>query len=94
MSSGWTWENTVNWKHTFGDHSIEALVGQSIEATGLGLSLGGSRKQTRMESWEAANLSSSDSEINSGMVSISGGNTVPYTELFSFFTRANYSYRD
>ena len=94
MSSGWTWENTVTWKHEFGDHSVEALIGQSIEAQGWGMSVNGSRHYTRMETWEAANLSNSDSEINSGNISIGGGNTVPYNQLFSIFGRVNYSYKD
>jgi TonB-linked SusC/RagA family outer membrane protein len=94
VSSGWTWENTVNWRHMFGSHSLEALVGQSIEATGWGMSVGGSRQQTRLETWEAANLSSSDSDISDSTVSISGGNTIPYVQLFSFFGRVNYDYKN
>lgn len=89
-----SWENTLSWKHTFGVHNVDALIGTSIESTGWGMSVGGSRKQTKFGTWESANLSSSDSDIDSEMVSISGGNTVPYNNLVSFFGRANYNYNE
>ena len=94
VSNGYSWENTVAWNKTFGDHNIEALVGASIEGTKWGMSVNGSRQQTRFNTWESANLSSSDSEINSAMVGIGGSNTVPYNDLLSFFGRINYNYRD
>ena len=93
-STQWTWENTLSWKHKFGGHNVDALVGTSIEGTSWGMSINGSRKQTKFGTWESANLSSSDSEINSGNVSIGGSNTVPFNRLLSFFFRANYNYKD
>ena len=94
VSNSYSWENTLSWTQSFGDHNVDALLGASIEGTQWGMSVNGSRQQTRFQTWESANLSSSDSEINSGMVSIGGGNTIPYNDLLSFFGRANYNYRD
>ena len=90
----WSWENTISWKHKFGSHNVDALVGTSIEGTGWGQSLGGYRKQTKFNLWESANLSSSGSDIDSENVGIWGGNTVPYNNLISFFGRANYNYKE
>lgn len=91
---GWSWENTLAWKHKFGKHSVDALVGTSIEGTGWGQSLGGWRKDTKFGTWESANLSSSGSDIDSEHVGIWGGNTVPYNNLVSVFGRANYNYKE
>ena len=90
----WSWENTLAWKHKFGKHSVDALLGISMEGTGWGQSLGGSRKQTKFHTWNSANLSSSDSDIDAENVGIWGGNTVPYNDLLSFFGRANYNYKE
>jgi len=94
LSQKWSWENTLAWRHKFGDHSVDALVGTSIENTAWGMSVGGTRQQSKFGTWESANLSSSDSDIDSEMVSIWGSNTVPYTNLVSFFARANYNYKE
>lgn len=92
--NSWTWETTANWKDTFGDHTIDVLAGASIEGTGWGMNVNGSRKITKFGTWESANLSACESDINSGMVKIGGGNTVPFNDIVSFFARANYSYKD
>ena len=94
VSYSWSWENTLDWKHSFGDHRVEALGGVSIEGTGWGQNLGGTRQMTKFGTWEAANLSNCESDIDSENVSIWGGNTVPYNNLLSFFFRANYNYND
>jgi len=90
----WSWETTVDWKRSFGDHRVEALLGGSMEGTGWGQSLGASRRQTKMGTFESANLSSCASDIDSKNVSLWGSNTVPYKNLLSFFVRANYNYKD
>ncbi len=94
ISYRWSWENTIAWKHKFGKHAVDALFGTSIEGTGWGQNLGGSRKDTKFGTWESANLSSSDSDIDSENVNIWGGNTVPYNSIVSFFGRANYNYKE
>lgn len=94
LSQRWSWENTLAWRHKFGNHAVDALVGTSIENTAWGMTVGGTRQQSKFGTWESANLSSSDSDIDSEMVSIWGSNTVPYTNLVSFFARANYNYKE
>lgn len=96
ISTGWTWELTANYKKTFAhNHTVEALAGTSIEATGWGMSLNGTRSSTKFGTWDSANLGSVEGALTSDEnASMSGGNTVPYNSLLSFFGRANYSYKD
>ena len=96
VSTNWTWELTANYKKTFAsDHTVEALVGTSIEATGWGMSVNGTRSNTKFGTWNSANLSSVDGALTSDEhASMGGGNTVPYNNLLSFFGRVNYSYKD
>ena len=94
ISTSWTWENTLSWKHSFGEHNFDVLAGTSIEATSWGEGLNGSRKMTKFGTWESANLSSCESDITAQNVSIGGSNTVPFNKLLSFFGRINYNYKD
>ena len=96
VSTNWTWELTANYKKTFaGAHTVEALAGTSIEATGWGMSVNGTRSNTKFGTWESANLSSVDGALTSDEhASMGGSNTVPYNNLLSFFGRVNYSYKD
>ncbi len=96
VSTNWTWELTANYKKTFAqNHTFEALAGTSIEATGWGMSLNGTRSSTKFGTWDSANLGSVEGALTSDEnASMSGGNTVPYNSLLSFFGRANYSYKD
>ena len=96
VSTNWTWEFTANYKKTFaGEHTIDALVGTSIESTGWGMNVNGTRSNTKFGNWQAANLSSVEGALTSDEnASMSGGNTVPYNDLLSFFGRLNYSYKD
>ena len=96
VSTNWTWELTANYKKTFAsDHTVEALLGTSIESTGWGMSVNGTRSNTKFGTWESANLSSVDGALTSDEhASMGGSNTVPYNNLLSFFGRVNYSYKD
>ena len=96
VSSSWTWELTANYKKTIAQaHTIEALAGTSIEATGWGMSVNGTRSSTKFGTWNSANLSSVEGALTSDEnASMGGSNTVPYNKLLSFFTRVNYNYLD
>ena len=96
VSTNWTWELTANYRKTFAEaHTFEALAGTSIESTGWGMNLSGTRSSTKFATWESANLSSVEGTLTSDEnASMSGGNTVPYNNLLSFFGRLNYNYRD
>ena len=93
-STFWTWENTLQWIHSFGRHNIDVLIGTSMEQRGWGQSVGAWRKDTKFGTWESANLSSSDSAIDPEMVSVWGGNTIPYKKIISYFGRVNYNYAE
>lgn len=92
IRNSWSWENTLAWKHKFGPHNVDALVGTSIEGTGWGQYVRGTRQQTKFGKWESANLGACESDINSEMVGIDGSNTIPFNNLVSFFGRANYNF--
>ncbi|MBO6029170.1 MAG: TonB-dependent receptor [Bacteroidales bacterium] len=94
LSTHWTWENTLSWKHKFGGHNVDALVGTSIEGTSWGESVNGKNSMTKFGTWESANLSSCEAVVTDAYVSVGGSNTVPFNRLLSFFFRANYNYKD
>ena len=96
VSTNWTWELTANYRKTFAKaHTFEALAGTSIEATGWGMNLNGTRSSTKFGTWESANLGSVEGALTSDEhASMGGGNTIPYNNLVSFFGRLNYSYKD
>ena len=96
VSTNWTWELTANYRKTFAKaHTVEALAGTSIEATGWGMNLDGTRSNTKFGTWESANLGSVEGALTSDEhASMGGGNTIPYNDLVSFFGRINYSYKD
>ena len=96
VSTAWTWELTANYRKTFAKaHTIEALAGTSIEASGWGMNLNGTRSQTKYGTWESGNLGSVDGALTSDEhASMDGGNKIPYNELVSFFGRFNYNYKD
>ena len=96
VSTNWTWEMTANYRKTFAKaHTFEALAGTSIEATSWGMNLNGTRSSTKFGTWESANLGSVEGALTSDEhASMSGGNTIPYNNLVSFFGRLNYSYMD
>ena len=96
VSTHWTWETTANYKKTFANaHTVEALVGTSVEQRGWGMKLNGTRSRTKRGFWEAANLGQVENALTSDEdAELSGDNTVPYMELLSFFGRVNYNYKD
>ena len=96
VSTNWTWELTANYRKTFAqNHTIEALAGTSVEATGWGMEVKGTRSSTKFGTWESANLGSVEGALTSDEhASMDGKNTIPYFDLVSFFGRLNYSYKD
>ena len=96
VRSSWTWELTANYKKTFAsDHTVEALLGTSIEGTGWGMSVNGTRSSTKFGTWNSANLGSVEGAVTSDEhASMGGSNTVPYNDIVSAFGRVNYSYKD
>lgn len=94
LNTNWSWENTLYWGDDFGEHHVDALIGNSVEGTGWGMGLNGTRQQTKFGTWESANLGNCESDIDPEMVSIGGWNTVPYKDLLSWFGRVNYNWKE
>ena len=96
VNTNWTWELTANYKKTFAEnHTVEALAGTSIEATGWGMELSGTRSSTKFKTWNSANVGSVENALTTDEnASMDGKNTVPYYDLISVFGRLNYSYMD
>jgi TonB-linked SusC/RagA family outer membrane protein len=93
MSSGCSlmWENTATYDFKIADrHSISALVGQSIEVTGLGESLSGSNTNPIFHDFNHAYLDNAQT-IVVGQTTI-GGSPWGRESLASFFGRVNYDY--
>ncbi len=91
MSTGWgyTWENTINYQFNINNHNIDALVGQSMEKTGMGESITATNKDLLFEGMDYAWLSNAQSKnpTASGSPWLAG-------RLMSFFGRVNYNYNE
>lgn len=88
----WSWENTISYNLTAGEHNIDFLVGQSLEKWGYGESMSASNTDSNFSDLEHAYLSNV-STTPSATASISGS---PNSEgaIASFFARANWNYRE
>lgn len=83
------WENTVNYNTKLGKHSIDALLGQSIEKSGMGESINGSNYNSIFSDFKHAYLD--NTPVVTGRTQLSGA---PWgdSKLASFFGRVNYDY--
>ena len=87
----WSWENTVNYVFDVaGKHHFDALVGNTLEHSGFGESVGaGNSNVLWPNKWEYAYVSNT-----SGVPSLTdiSGSTWGDNGLVSFFGRVNYNY--
>jgi TonB-linked SusC/RagA family outer membrane protein len=94
MSLGWNYslENTINYKLKLSSHSIDALVGQSLEKWGMGENLSGQNGNLLFGDFEHAYLDNSQGLV-AGQTYVNGS---PWGEggLASFFGRVNYDYNE
>ena len=92
VGSQWQWENTLAYSFRTGEHSIDALIGQSMEKYGLGEEMNVTNSQLIFSDFDHAWLSNT-SGTTPGVTSIQGN---PYDEgsLTSFFGRVNYSFKE
>lgn len=89
----WSWENTVNWVKSFGDHNIDFLVGQSLEKWGYGNSLNVTNANSLFpDSFEHAYITNAN-VVDPRYTSI-GGSPTGEGRLSSFFTRLNYNWNE
>ena len=91
-SHRWSWDNTASYLFKVGDHSIDVLVGQSMEKWGFGESMSGSANTSSFYDFKHAYLSNVPF-VNANVESLSGS---PNSEgaIASFFGRANYNYNE
>ena len=92
-STRWSWENTVNWIKSFGDHNLDVLVGQSLEKWGYGSSVGVTNSNSLFPgSFDHAYITNAN-VVDPALTSISGS---PNSQgaLSSFFGRVNYNYNE
>jgi len=92
MYNRWSWENTANYLFNVGEHSFDALIGQSMEKWGMGETLSGSNVDSNFTDLEHAYLSNV-STVPGASTTLNGS---PYGQgsLASFFARMNYNYKE
>lgn len=91
---GMTWENTLSYKFNIDKkHNISAMVGQSLEKTGLGDNLNAANGNPIFHDFKHAYVGNAPlTELNSATEI--GGSPWGETALASFFGRVNYDYDD
>ena len=92
-SMRWSWENTVNWVQSFGDHNFDVLAGQSLEKWGYGSSVGVTNSNSLFPgSFDHAYITNAN-VVDPAYTSISGSPN-GQGALSSFFGRINYNYNE
>ena len=87
---GWTFTNTVNWKKSFGDHSLDVLLGQEALNTGEGRNMGGNGLNPFSEDRDFVTLSTT----TPGATRTVGSNYFKGVNFSSLFGRINYGFKD
>lgn len=94
MSSGfgYQWFNTLAYKKEFGNHSVDMLLGQSIEESGLGQSIFARNRGSIFDSFQYAYLSNVKTLDAANLIL----NGLPWQErkLSSVFGRLNYNFNE
>jgi len=94
LGANLTWTNTVTYEHAFGDHKVNALIGNEVYKNQINNSVGGSMANTRFGLPEYAYLNNVDkTDVNSintyGADYAAGGGG-----LLSYIARAQYDYKE
>lgn len=94
FNSGWTWDNTASYSFTVkNDHNFDVLLGQSMEKSGIGVTLSASNTNLTLDhTYEYAYLTNT-SGVDSSYTSVSGAPVVS-TMIASAFGRVNYNYKE
>lgn len=92
-STKWSWENTLSYIKSFGDHNLDILLGQSIEKWGYGNSVSAKNSNSLFPgSFDHAYISNTQG-LDAANTVISGTPNTPGS-LSSFFGRINYNYKE
>ena len=92
-STRWTWENTLNYVKSWGEHNFDFLIGQSLEKWGNGSSVGVKNSNSLFPgSYNHAYIDNTQG-LDVANTSINGA---PHSQgaLSSFFGRINYNYKE
>lgn len=93
MGLGWQFESTLSYDYEWrSGHKLSALIGTTIERSGLGENFSGSNENVEFDDFFHAYLGNAKS-IEKGRTSLSGS-AWGKSGLVSFFARANYDYRN
>lgn len=93
VGNHWTWENTLAYSLKVSDHTIDAVLGQSVEKWGLGEGVGATNINSLFPGkFDYAYIDNTQG-ITPGQTTVSGA---PWSDgaLASFFGRANYNYME
>ena len=99
INSGWLWENTVSYDFKINNnHNFSALIGQSMERSGLGDNLSASNVNSIFDDFDHAYLDNT-TVIYADKTTVGGS---PYMKngilqkrgIASFFGRINYDYKE
>ncbi|GEO06081.1 SusC/RagA family TonB-linked outer membrane protein [Adhaeribacter aerolatus] len=82
----YTWENTLNYNKTFGEHAFQGLLGTS--------SIGTNYEEYDASGNNQASPITSFYDINSNTASKAIGSRLRETQIASFFGRINYKFKD
>ncbi len=85
-------DNTISYKTKIGEHTIDALIGQSFEKSGIGEGISGQNKNSQFSSLDYAYLSNI-ATISAANTALSGWPFNIHT-IASFFGRINYDYKE
>ena len=92
-NSRWSWENTLNYIKSWGNHNFDFLAGQSIEKWGYGSSVSAKNSNSLFPgSYEHAYIDNTQG-LDVANTSI-GGSPQSQGALSSFFGRINYNYNE
>lgn len=93
-STGYIWENTLNYKLSLNDksHNFDLLLGQSIQEEGFGSGLRGNNVNPILSGLDYAYLNNTK-QIVVGRTGLSGWPNTRH-QIASFFGRLNYDYKE
>ncbi len=85
-SLNYTWENTLNYNKTFGEHSVQGLLGTSA--------LGFNTEEFRSSGDNQASPVTTFYDLNSNTATKVIGSGLKESQIASFFGRVNYKFKD
>ena len=89
----WSWENTLNWVKSFGEHNFDFLVGQSLEKWGYGNGVNVQNSKSLFPGSFAHAYIDNANIVDAAYTTV-GGYPNSQGALSSFFGRVNYNFKE